>query len=100
MYSGNQIWYSLDGEKFKCKKEDIIQGLNNNLINILLCTEAASEGLNLQQARTLINIDVPWTPSVLEQRIGRIARLGQKADEVEIYLIWYQKAMSKKYTLN
>lgn len=96
MYSGNQIWYSLDGEKFKCKKEDIIQGLNNNLINILLCTEAASEGLNLQEARTLINVDVPWTPSVLEQRIGRIARLGQKADEVEIYLIWYPKSYEQK----
>ena len=58
-------------------------------VRIVFCSDAASEGLNLQAARVLINVDVPWTPARLEQRIGRIARLGQVASEVEVYNVWY-----------
>jgi superfamily II DNA or RNA helicase len=45
---------------------------------ILLCTDAAAEGLNLQAAGALINYDVPWNPMRVEQRIGRIDRIGQR----------------------
>jgi SNF2 family DNA or RNA helicase len=43
----------------------------------LLCTEAGSEGQNLQFARTVINYDLPWNPMRIEQRIGRVHRIGQ-----------------------
>ena len=44
---------------------------------IFLCTDAAAEGLNLQLCGALINYDMPWNPMRVEQRIGRIDRLGQ-----------------------
>lgn len=44
---------------------------------ILICTESGGEGINLQFCRTMINYDLPWNPMRLEQRIGRIHRLGQ-----------------------
>lgn len=47
---------------------------------ILICTEAAGEGINLQFCRLLINWDIPWNPNRLEQRMGRIHRYGQKRD--------------------
>lgn len=46
--------------------------------DILVATDAASEGLNLQVANILINFDLPWNPSRLDQRIGRVHRYGQK----------------------
>jgi ERCC4-related helicase len=51
---------------------------------ILIATDAANEGLNLQFCNVLINYDLPWNPQVVEQRIGRIHRIGQK-HEVYIY---------------
>ena len=45
---------------------------------VFLSTDAGSVGLNLQHASTLINMDLPWNPAVLEQRIARIHRMGQK----------------------
>lgn len=47
---------------------------------ILICTDAAGEGINLQFCRLLINWDIPWNPNRLEQRMGRIHRYGQKND--------------------
>jgi hypothetical protein len=51
---------------------------------VLLCSDAASEGLNLQVASALINYDLPWNPARVEQRIGRIDRIGQKASDLRI----------------
>ncbi|MEI7599367.1 MAG: DEAD/DEAH box helicase [Aestuariivirga sp.] len=45
---------------------------------VFLSTDAGSTGLNLQHASTLVNMDLPWNPAILEQRIARIHRLGQK----------------------
>ena len=45
---------------------------------VFLSTDAGAAGLNLQHASTLVNMDLPWNPALLEQRIGRIHRLGQK----------------------
>ena len=52
--------------------------------NILLCTDSGGVGLNLQHASVLINMDQPWNPAVLEQRIGRVHRLGQHRN-VQVY---------------
>ena len=51
---------------------------------IMVCTDAAGEGINLQFCRVMINYDVPWNPARLEQRMGRIHRYGQRAPEVFI----------------
>ncbi len=51
---------------------------------VLLSTEAAGEGRNLQFCRTMINVDIPWNPMRIEQRVGRIHRVGQTR-EVRIY---------------
>jgi superfamily II DNA or RNA helicase/HKD family nuclease len=53
--------------------------------NILLCSEVASEGVDLQTCRILVNYDLPWNPTKVEQRIGRIDRFGQESDVVYIY---------------
>lgn len=52
---------------------------------ILLSTEVGSEGLDMQFCSHLVNYDLPWNPMVVEQRIGRIDRFGQKAAQVHIY---------------
>lgn len=53
-------------------------------IDVLVCTDSASEGLNLQTCGALINYDLPWNPMRVEQRIGRIDRIGQKYEEIKI----------------
>ena len=62
----------------------ITQGFVRGDIDVLLCTDAAAEGLNLQTADLLINFDLPWNPAKVEQRIGRIDRIGQKYQEIFI----------------
>ena len=49
-------------------------------VPLLLCTESGGEGRNLQFCNTLINFDLPWNPMAIEQRIGRIHRIGQTRD--------------------
>jgi len=62
-------------------------------VKILLCTEAASEGLNLQTCGVLINYDMPWNPMRAEQRIGRIDRIGQRYEEVAIHNYFYENTV-------
>jgi ERCC4-related helicase len=49
-------------------------------VPVLLCTEAGGEGRNIQFCNTLINFEVPWNPMAIEQRIGRIDRIGQQRE--------------------
>ena len=53
-------------------------------LRLVIGTDAASEGLNLQRLGTLVNLDLPWNPSRLEQRKGRIQRIGQVRSEVDV----------------
>jgi hypothetical protein len=57
---------------------------------VLLCTDAAAEGLNFQFCGSLINYDMPWNPMRVEQRIGRIDRLGQKHAKIRIVNLHYE----------
>ena len=50
-----------------------------NSANIMLATDAAGEGINLQFAWIMVNYDIPWNPARLEQRMGRLHRFGQTA---------------------
>lgn len=70
-------------------KEDVRKALDEGLIKVLVCSDAASEGLNLQSASAIINVDMPWNPAKVEQRIGRSDRLGQKAPRVTVVNVWY-----------
>jgi ERCC4-related helicase len=54
---------------------------------ILICTEAGAEGINLQFCSLLINYDLPWNPQRVEQRIGRVHRYGQRHDVVVVNFI-------------
>lgn len=69
---------------FKRGKKDWMRELFKNHAQVLIATEAGGEGINLQFCSHMINFDLPWNPMRLEQRIGRIHRLGQEED-VHIY---------------
>ena len=57
---------------------------------ILLCTETASESLNLQFCSAVVNYDIPWNPMTLEQRAGRIDRIGQDRSVVDVINLFYE----------
>lgn len=59
---------------------------HDDAVQIFISTDAGGVGLNLQSATVLINLDMPWNPAVLDQRIARIHRLGQKQN-VQIFLL-------------
>ncbi|MBN1135457.1 MAG: DEAD/DEAH box helicase family protein [Anaerolineae bacterium] len=65
-------------------------------IKVLVCTEAASEGLNLQTCGVLINYDMPWNPMRVEQRIGRLDRIGQRYDAVWIRNYFYEDTVEAR----
>ena len=88
LYQGG-IWHIVP-------KEDIKQRFRAGGINILLCTESASEGLNLQTCGVLFNYDMPWNPMRVEQRIGRIDRIGQVHSTVTVHNFYYDGTVEAK----
>ncbi|NFR87732.1 helicase SNF2 [Clostridium botulinum] len=85
-----------DGIYTRKTKEEIKAMVKRYEIKILLGTDAASEGLNLQTLGTLINLDLPWNPTRLEQRKGRIQRIGQINDLVYIYNMRYKDSVEDR----
>lgn len=69
---------------FRSGKKDWMRELFQTKAQVLIATEAGGEGINLQFCNHVINFDLPWNPMRLEQRIGRVHRLGQK-NNVYIY---------------
>ncbi|MFX1281072.1 MAG: DEAD/DEAH box helicase, partial [Promethearchaeota archaeon] len=70
----------------KQQKDDAVEKFRNQQgFSILLSTEIGGEGRNFQFCRTIINFDLPWNPMKLEQRIGRVDRIGQESREIYIY---------------
>jgi SNF2 family DNA or RNA helicase len=69
---------------FKRSKKDWMTHLFRTNARVLIATEAGGEGINLQFCQHIINYDLPWNPMRIEQRIGRIHRIGQQGD-VNIY---------------
>ena len=76
-------------------KHAIVDYFRSNA-KILICTDAGSEGLNLQFCNTVINYDLPWNPMKIEQRIGRCHRYGQEHDVVAINLLNTQNAADQR----
>ena len=64
-------------------------------LSILVCTDSASEGLNLQTCDAMICYDLPWNPQRVEQRIGRIDRIGQKNDRVLVWNYVYDETVEE-----
>ncbi|MEM3883192.1 MAG: helicase-related protein [Candidatus Methanomethyliaceae archaeon] len=85
---GGEIWDSDKRRWFLCEKETVSRALQDGL-DILVCSDAASEGLNLQAASAVVNVDMPWNPAKVEQRIGRVDRIGQRAEVVKVINVWY-----------
>ena len=76
--SSNRDYVLFHGGVASRKRKDLIKQFKNNPeCRVFLSTDAGGVGLNLQNASTVVNMDLPWNPAVLEQRIGRIHRLGQ-----------------------
>jgi superfamily II DNA/RNA helicase len=84
------------GERRSVEREDIKSAVRNRTVRLVIATDAACEGLNLQTLGTLINVDLPWNPSRLEQRIGRIKRFGQKRDRVDMLNLVYHDTHDEK----
>ncbi|MDB4138622.1 DEAD/DEAH box helicase [Methylophilaceae bacterium] len=86
------LWGSMD----KPKQEYINQFKESKSLRVLISTEVASEGVDLQFSNFLINYDLPWNPMRVEQRIGRIDRLGQESDELFIWNLFYKDSIDER----
>jgi superfamily II DNA or RNA helicase len=84
------------GKYTTVSKEAIKAQVQRGELRVLFGTDAASEGLNLQRLGTLINLDLPWNPTRLEQRKGRIQRIGQLREEVFVYNMRYKDSVEDR----
>ena len=97
LYAGSNrsgVWR--EGRFQRCERETLKARVRAGELKLLLGTDAASEGLNLQRLGTLINIDLPWNPTRLEQRKGRIQRIGQIRSEVWIANLRYRESVEDR----
>ena len=79
-----------DGTWRIVSRDDVKRRFREGKADVLLCTDAAAEGLNFQFCGALVNYDLPWNPMRVEQRIGRIDRLGQRHATVRIVNLHYR----------
>jgi len=79
-----------DGQIVGIAREALKRLVADREVRLMVATDAACEGLNLQTLGTLINVDLPWNPTRLEQRIGRIKRFGQARLAVDMLNLVYQ----------
>lgn len=97
LYAGSNrsgLWR--DGRFQRCDRNVLKDRVRAGDLKLLLGTDAASEGLNLQRLGTLINIDLPWNPTRLEQRKGRIQRIGQARNEIWIANLRYRGSVEDR----
>lgn len=84
-----------NGEFASISREEIKKAVKEHTIRLVIATDAACEGLNLQTLGTLINVDLPWNPSRLEQRLGRIKRFGQARSSVDMLNLVYHETQDE-----
>jgi SNF2 family DNA or RNA helicase len=86
----------LDGSVPQKKRQQLVHQFQRDpSCRVFLTTNAGSTGLNLQAANTVINVDLPWNPAVLKQRIARAHRMGQK-NPVQVYLLVTEGTIEEK----
>ncbi len=86
----------LDGSVPQKKRQQLVNEFQNDArCRLFLTTNAGSTGLNLQAANTVINVDLPWNPAVLEQRIARAHRMGQKRP-VQVFVLITEETIEER----
>jgi hypothetical protein len=86
----------LDGSVPQKKRQQLVHQFQRDPdCRLFMTTNAGSTGLNLQAADTVINVDLPWNPAVLEQRIARSHRMGQR-NPVQVYLLVTEQTIEEK----
>ena len=94
IYGGQGNSFLLEGDRRRgAAREEIQAHVRDRSLRMLVATDAASEGLNLQRLETLVNVDLPWNPARLEQRKGRIDRIGQLAAAIDILNLRYRSSV-------
>jgi superfamily II DNA or RNA helicase len=85
----------LDGSVPQKQRQELVERFQNDpQCRLFLTTNAGSTGLNLQAANTVINVDLPWNPAVLEQRIGRAHRMGQ-TEQVQVFILVTEQTLEE-----
>lgn len=79
-----------DGTWTLITRDEVKRRFKEGRSEVLVCTDAAAEGLNFQFCGALVNYDMPWNPMRVEQRIGRIDRLGQRFSDIRIINLHYE----------
>lgn len=79
-----------DGVWRRVTRDDVKRRFREGQADVLLCTDAGAEGLNFQFCGALVNYDMPWNPMRVEQRIGRIDRIGQRYEDIRIVNLHYE----------
>jgi superfamily II DNA or RNA helicase len=78
-------------------KDEVVDGFRESPEGaVLLSSEVGSEGIDLQFSRIVINYDLPWNPMRVEQRIGRIDRLGQRANLIHVWNLFYENTIDAR----
>lgn len=96
LYSNSSSSKLLEGGKVLSVERDLLkEKVTQGRLKLLIGTDAASTGLNLQRLGCLINLDLPWNPTVLEQRKGRVQR-GTVAKRIPFYNMRYDKGAEQK----
>jgi superfamily II DNA/RNA helicase len=86
----------LDGKVPQKKRQQLVKTFQNDGdCRFIIMTNAGSTGLNLQAADTVINVDLPWNPAILEQRIARAHRMGQKRP-VHVYVLVSEDTLEER----
>jgi superfamily II DNA/RNA helicase len=80
----------------RMNRDEIRKMIKADRVRLVIGTDAASEGINLQRLGSLINLDLPWNPTRLEQRKGRIQRIGQIRKEVMIFNMRYKDSVEDR----
>ena len=89
------IWGDKDATA--ATKQKVIERFRDSqTLRILVSTEVAAEGVDLQFCKVLVNYDLPWNPTRIEQRIGRIDRLGQKAKSIHIWNLYFKETIDAR----
>jgi superfamily II DNA/RNA helicase len=97
VYAGSGRSGMFSGSDFaSVERDDIKTAVKKRQLRLVVATDAACEGLNLQTLGALINIDLPWNPSRLEQRLGRIKRFGQARRTVDMLNLVYHDTQDEK----
>jgi uncharacterized tellurite resistance protein B-like protein len=90
MYAGGSASFVQRGsDRRSAGREQIKASVQLGDIRLVCATDAACEGLNLQRLGAQVNVDLPWNPSRLEQRKGRVQRIGQVRDDIHVLSLRY-----------